>query len=133
MTCPEALAILKQIEMLLSNQGDEYGTQIYDTLCSTIGTARKSIMADDTGYAQGELYSEVTLKVRSMGTNTYIAFGTSAIPAFRFTAINQTYTYVAPMITGSVIPFNPWLIACVGDGATGVMEITGIKIVKVRP
>jgi hypothetical protein len=124
----EKVAVLKRIADLLDSEN--YLTRLYDTLCSNVGTSRKTCVDDDALLPQSSSFSRLTLKVRSMGTNTYIAFGTSAVPAFRFTGASQSHTFIAPTIKGSVIPFIAGDIGLIGDGATGVVEVTGVRVVK---
>jgi hypothetical protein len=128
MGCPESLATLQRIEQILKK--DNYVSELYDTLCSLVGTIRKTIVDDDLTLPEQEVFSEITVKVRSLGTNTYIAIGAAATPAFRFTGASQSHTFVAPVMYGNVIPFAAKNIVVVGDGATGVLEITGIKIMR---
>lgn len=128
MGCPESLATLQRIEQRLKQES--YVAELYDALCSTVGTVRKTIVQDDTTLPEQTVFSEITLKVRSMGTNTYIGFGAAATPAFRFTGVSQSYTFIAPMMFGSVLPISAKSIVVLGDGATGVIEVTGIKVVR---
>lgn len=103
-------------------------TSVYDALCSTIGTVPKGVLDGDTLVQSDVAFSRLTLKVRSMGTNTYIAFGTSATPNFRFSGVGESHTFVAPTVNGTVIPFLGSKIRVLGDGATGVVEVTGIRM-----
>lgn len=146
MACNDSLVALQQIAVDLRELKElihqrlsvpapplpVYRTQFYDTLCSTIGTARKGILADDATIPPDAKFTRMTLKVRAMATNTYIAFGTSATPALRFTANLQTYTFEAPIMNGSIIPFKGADLSVIGDGANGVIEIEGFVISEVK-
>ena len=110
----------------------DYNASIVDFTCSTIGTAQKRLVDDiivgNRTAAEGSMFSRFTIKVRSMGTNTYIAVGTLNPGAYRFTAAGQSHTFIAPIINGSVVPLSIHNLNVVGDGATGVLECTVIMI-----
>ncbi|MDD3461915.1 MAG: hypothetical protein PHW28_11515, partial [Mesotoga sp.] len=140
MGCPASLAALQGVEAntrammeYLSQPKPTtpqvgYSCRLYDTLCSTIGTVRKLLVADDTTLPPDTLFTRLTVKVRSLGTNTYIAFGAAATPAFRFTGVGQSHTFIAPIMNGNTIPFKVNDIIVLGDGATGVLEISGVRL-----
>lgn len=109
----------------------QYTSSLYDTLCSSVGTVRKQILADDTTLPADSTFTRLTLTVRDMGTNTYIAYGPGATPAKRFRANDDTHTFIAPIMNGNVIPFIA-NITLLGDGANGVIEVTGIRISKME-
>ena len=102
----------------------------FDGLCSTIGTARKRLI-DDSTLPDGAMFSRYTVKVRSLGTNTYIGIG-AVSQNYRFTAAGQSHTWIAPTLNGSVIPLSIHGMNVIGDGATGVLEIKGIMIYRTK-
>ena len=106
---------------------------LYEGSCSSISSIIKSLFADDTTLPSGALFSELTVKCRTVGTNTYIGMGSES-QAFRFTAANQARTYEAPVINGSVIPFAVNNIMVIGDvaGGAGVLEISGVRVYRDR-
>ncbi len=109
----------------------EINASLYDALCSSVGTTPKKLLADDTTLPSGSVFSELTVKVRSMGTNTYIGIGSTS-QSFRLTGASQSYTFTAPIINRSVVPLLMDTVNVVGDGATGVLEISGIRVYTKR-
>ncbi len=101
-------------------------SSMYDGLCSSVGTTPKLLLADDTKLPPDSLFSRLTVKVRDLGTNTYIGIGVTS-QNFRLTGINQALTLEAPVINGTVVPL---LIktTVLGNGSSGVLEITGIRV-----
>lgn len=103
-------------------------SSMYDALCSSIEAVRKRI-TDDTPIASSALFSRFTVKVRTLGTNNYIGIG-SASQNFRFTAAQQSMTFIAPVMNGTVIPLkldDVYVMGNVVSGA-GILEITGVRI-----
>jgi len=139
--CPASLAALQSIaanmEILKSltiapKPVIQYSTQLYDTVCTGVGAVRKGLLSDDATLPPDALFTRMTVKVRAMGTNNYIGFGAAATPAFRFTGVGQSHTFIAPVMAGSIIPFKvKHTMVTLGDGANGVLEVTGVQISEV--
>jgi len=66
----------------------------------------------------------MTVKVRNMGSNTYISVGDVNSQDFRLTSANDSKTYIAPVKNGSDQPFLVNAIWVIGDNAAndGVLE-----------
>jgi hypothetical protein len=125
-TLREILNTLQRIEV--SQRKYKSIAMFYDGSCSSITTTRKRLFADDNSLPTGTRFSRVTVKVRSMGTNSYIRLGTAATPGMRLTAVSQAYTFIAPDINGNTAPLILEGLIVLGDGANGVLEISGIRI-----
>lgn len=68
--------------------------------------------------------TRATVKVRSMGTNTYLAIGSYTDgQTFRLTSVGDSKTYPAAVKDGSEIPFDLTAMRVIGDQANGVLEI----------
>jgi len=106
-------------------------TGIYDGLCSTIGNTFKYLTADEAQMPSGAEFSRLTVKCRTIGTNTYIGIGTNNMN-FRFTAAQQAVTFIAPQINGSVVPFLIGSLKVTGDvaGGAGVLEFFGLRVYR---
>lgn len=108
----------------------------YDGLCSLVGTAMKQLFQDDQYLSDDSKFSRITIKFRAMGTNTWISVGghasqfkrSSEIPQFRFTTAGQSHTFIAPSHNGQLLPLKAGDFLTIGDGATGIIEITGIGV-----
>lgn len=112
----------------------------YSGLCSTIGSTYKNLFADDDQTCRlstllvNTRFYEFTVKVQSLGTNTYIKIGNHQRRDMRFTAVNQSYTYEAPTIYKNGVAETILLQAkdftVIGDGATGILEINGLEVIE---
>lgn len=64
----------------------------------------------------------MTLKVQSLGTNTYLALGDRNTQEFRLNYVGDSYTY-----SELPIEFDIHDIWARGDAATGIIEVIGIQ------
>lgn len=104
---------------------------VYDNTCSSIGDQIKLVFADDALLSHsGALFSELTVRVRTLGTNSYIAVGTTNRSVRLVKGEFELYT--APVINGSTVPLMLDNLSVIGDvaGGGGVVEIHGIRIYK---
>lgn len=90
---------------------------------SSIGNTRLNLMKDKNPGVPMKCY-RMTLKVRTLGTNTYIGVGDKDAEEFRFVAINDSKTYIAPIIKGTAVPFDLLDFFLKGDNPAndGVIE-----------
>lgn len=106
---------------------DLMGTaRIVPFLLSSIGSGSIKSLTADYNPQVPLMVTRATIKVRSLGTNTYIAIGNySDGQPFRLTGVGDSKTYQAPMKNGSEVPFDLTAFRATGDNAAndGVLEI----------
>ncbi len=92
---------------------------------STIGSGAVKSLCADSNPEVSHMVTRATIKVRSLGTNTYIAIGDRHGQVFRLSSAGDSKTYQAQMKSGSEIPFDLLEFRVVGDNAAndGVLEI----------
>lgn len=102
----------------------------YSFLLSSIGNTALPLNNDDANAVRELYFSEITIKIRSMGTNTNIDVGGASVQAFRFKNINDSFTFHAPFCPVKLIPLVIHDIWVKGDTASGagVIEIIGIGL-----
>lgn len=118
MVCPDAMPLEpQQIPVAFP----------YSGLLSNIGNAVKLLNADDNFTPSNSRYSEITVAVESLGTNTYIAVGN---PIRQYTRLyaRDSYTWEAPKKPFALLRITD--LAAVGDvlSGGGILEISGIEV-----
>ncbi len=106
-------------------------TSFFDGLCSNIGSVKKPLLGDETmeTILLGTLFTRITVKCRTLGTNTYIGIG-SISQNLRFTSAGQSMTFIAPIVNGTIIPLKIADLMVIGDvsGGAGILELSGIRV-----
>jgi hypothetical protein len=102
----------------------------YSATLSNIGIEIKQLSADDSGTPIDTAFSEITVKVRTLGINNYIAVGNPRNVNLRLTAAHQAYSWIAPNINGVFVPLYLKDLAVQGSIANGagILEIAGVEI-----
>ncbi len=100
---------------------------IFFTLSAIGSGSVKSLTADYNPQVPLICY-RATIKVRDIGTNTYIGIGDYNGTPFRLTSAGDSKTYIAPVRNGSDIPFDLSGFRVLGDNAAddGVLEIDAV-------
>jgi len=123
MACPQSLNALESIRNDVKRIRAIVSPDAF--LCSSLGTASpKKFIADDAPNMIA-FVSRITVICQSLGTNTYIALGTRERRRIRLTSLRDSYTYIAPIVNGTVLPFRLEDFYAQGDNAAndGVIEI----------
>lgn len=103
---------------------------VFFTLSSIGSGSIKSLPADYNPQVP-LMVTRATVKVRSLGTNTYIAIGDRHGQVFQLTSAGDSKTYPAQVKNGSEIPFDLLEYRVKGDNAAndGVLEIEATEAV----
>lgn len=97
---------------------------VFFTLSSIGSGSIKSLPADYNPEVP-LMVTRATIKVRDIGTNTYIAIGDRHGQVLRLTSTGDSKTYPAKIKNGSEVPFDLLEYRVTGDNAAndGILEI----------
>lgn len=94
---------------------------------SSIGSTALNLMKDKNPGVPLKCY-RMTVKVRTLGTNTQIGIGDVNGQSFNLIAAQDAMTHIAPIIKGDTVPFDLLDFWVVGDNPAndGVIEVNAI-------